>query len=391
MTRHAHAALRYGLPLLLAWMLLAGSAIAANLLQVGPMRTIKTIAAAAQLAGDNTLIEVDAGNYVGDVAVWTQANITLRAVGGRVRLQANGQAAEGKAIWVVRSAKLTVEGFDFFGAQVADRNGAGIRFESGWLVVRNCSFIRNEMGLLVNNDAQAVLEVENSEFAFNARPDGHNHNLYIGRIAHATVVGSYFHHAQTGHLLKSRAALNHILYNRLTDETGGSTSYEMEFPNGGIAYVLGNIVQQGLQTENPVVISYGAEGYVWPVNQLYLVNNTLIDDLPTGGTWLKVKPGADSVLAVNNLLAGPSRLQPTTPGDFRNNFNVDRKTFGAGATDDYRLRSDSPLAGKAIDPGSANGQNLQLQREYIHSAKSQVLDIAPHNPGAIQHLKTPTP
>ena len=369
------------------WLLLCGPAGAAGsttTLQVGPQRTIKTIASAARLARADTVIEVDAGDYVGDVAVWTQPNLTLRAVGGRVRLRANGMAAEDKGIWVVRSPKFTVEGFDFEGAQAPGRNGAGIRFESGWLVVRNCSFMYNEMGLLTSNDQSAVLEVENSEFAYNMRPDGHNHNLYIGQIARATVTGSYLHHARTGHLLKSRAAISHILYNRLTDD-GGSASYELEFPNGGVAVVVGNIVQQGPLTENPVLISFGAEGYTWPINQLSLAYNTLVDDLPGGGIWLKVKPGADAVLAVNNLLVGAAPLPATTPGDFRNNFTTDRSSFAPGG--DYRLRAGSPLLGKAI----ALDKNLQPRREYTHPAHSTALDIAPHNPGAMQRLQAPRP
>ncbi|WP_295961130.1 hypothetical protein [Rhodoferax sp.] len=369
------------------WLLLCGAAMAqgtVNTLQVGPQRTIKTIAAAARLAGAGATIEVDAGEYVGDVAVWTQPNLTLRAVGGRVRLRANGVAAEDKAIWVVRSPKFTVEGFDFEGVQVAGRNGAGIRFESGWLVVRNCSFTHNEMGLLTSNDPNAVLEVENSEFAYNMRPDGHNHNLYIGQIARATITGSYLHHARTGHLLKSRAAISQILYNRLTDD-GGSASYELEFPNGGVAVVVGNTIQQGPLTENPVLISFGAEGYAWPFNQLSLAYNTLVDDLPSGGIWLRVKPGADAVLAVNNLLIGTAPLRATTPGDFRNNFNTDRSSFAPGG--EYRLRAGSPLVGKAI----TLDKNLQAQREYSHTAKSIALGIAPHNPGAMQLLQAPRP
>ena len=387
MTFPIRNSLAYYLGFLAVWLLLCGPAGAQstpNTLQVGPLRTIKTIAAAARLAGANTLIEVDAGEYVGDVAVWTQPNLTLRAVGGRARLRANGVAAEDKAIWVVRSAKFTVEGFDFEGAQVAGRNGAGIRFESGWLVVRNCTFTHNEMGLLTSNDPLAVLEVHNSEFAYNMRPDGHNHNLYIGQIARATVTGSYLHHASTGHLLKSRAAVSHILYNRLTDD-GGSASYELEFPNGGVAVVVGNIVGQGPLTQNPALISFGAEGYTWPVNQLSLAYNTLVDNLPSGGTWLKVRPGADAVLAVNNLLVGAAPLQATTPGDFRNNFNTERSSFAPDG--DYQLRVGSPLVGKAI----AVDKNLQPQREYTHPVHSTALDIAPHNPGAMQRLQAPRP
>ena len=322
------------------------------------------------------------------MAVWTQPNLTLRAVGGRVRLRANGMAAEGKAIWVVRSARFTVDGFDFEGAQVPARNGAGIRFESGWLVVRNCSFTHNEMGLLTSNDPHAVLEVENSEFAYNMRPDGHNHNLYIGQIARATVTGSYLHHARTGHLLKSRAAISHILYNRLTDD-GGSASYELEFPNGGVAVVVGNIIQQGPLTENATLISYGAEGYLWPLNQLSLAYNTLVDDLPSGGTWLRVKPGADAVLAVNNVLVGTAPLPATMPGDFRNNINTDRSIFAPGG--DYRLRAGAALLGKAVALNPTLQRTLQPQREYRHPAHSSALAIAPHNPGAMQLLQASRP
>ena len=76
-----------------------------NVIQVGPDRAIKTIAAAAKMAGPSAVIEVDSGIYEGDVAVWTQDALTLRAVGGRVKLIANGAAAEGKGIWVMSVAR----------------------------------------------------------------------------------------------------------------------------------------------------------------------------------------------------------------------------------------------------------------------------------------------
>ncbi|MBC7732898.1 MAG: hypothetical protein H7306_13515, partial [Bacteriovorax sp.] len=178
-------------------------------LRVGPLRALKTIAAASRLVRDGTAIEVDAGTYIGDTAVWTHNDLSLRAIGGRVRLIANGAAAEGKGIWVVRARHMSVEGFDFEGAAVPSRNGAGIRLETGSLRVRDCSFMHNEMGLLTNNDPDTELDIENSEFAYNQRPDGHNHNLYAGTIKRLSVTGSYFHHAHIGHLLKSRAAFNH--------------------------------------------------------------------------------------------------------------------------------------------------------------------------------------
>ena len=302
-------------------------------MQVGPTRAIQTLAEAARRARDGETIEVDAGEYRRDVAVWTQNRLTLRAAGGRVRLLADGAAAEGKAIWVVRASQMQVQGFDFQGARVAARNGAGIRFETGQLTIRDCSFTHNEMGLLTSNDPSAELTVENSEFAHNRRPDGHNHNLYAGTIAKLSVQGSYFHHATVGHLLKSRAAFNHIAHNRLVDGPDGSASYELEFPNGGVAVVRNNLIQQSARTQNPIMVSYGAEGYRWPANSLELVHNTLVDDLPQGGIALRVMPGEVTLKLHDNLLvggSGPLMATPARPGDeVRDNRRVERSALAS--------------------------------------------------------------
>ena len=122
--------------------------------------------------------------------------------------------------------------------------GAGIRLERGSLSVKDCSFSRCEMGLLTNNDPNTQLDLQGCEFSFGERPGSFSHLLYAGSIAKLSVSGCYFHHGMRGHLIKSRAALNHIFYNRLTDEIGGSASYELEFPNGGQALVIGNLIQQ---------------------------------------------------------------------------------------------------------------------------------------------------
>ncbi len=303
------------------------SSATAAVIRVGPERSIKTIAAASRLAVAGATIYVDAGDYVGDVAVWTQDQLTLRALGGRVKLNAAGASAEAKGIWVVRAKGMRVEGFDFEGAAVPSRNGAGIRLETGSLHVKDCSFKYNEMGLLTNNDPNTELEVENSEFAYNQRPDGHNHNLYVGQIARLSVRGSYFHHARSGHLLKSRAALNDIYNNRLIDGAGGTASYELEFPNGGIANVVGNLIAQNTTTENPILISFGAEGYKWPRNDIHLENNTLVNPLPRGGMFLRVVPGADSIRAINNRLVGAGSLESAGPGEYRNNVSLDLRGY----------------------------------------------------------------
>ena len=355
-----------------------------RVLRVGPERDLTTLKQAAQVAQSGDVVEVDAGDYRRDVALWTQDPLELRAVGGRVRLFAAGAAAESKAIWVVRGGTLSVEGFDFLGARVDDRNGAGIRFEKGHLKVRDCRFFDNENGILTAGDTGSTLDISDSEFGNNGAGDGRSHNLYVGRIARLSVTGSYFHHAKVGHLLKTRAAENHILYNRLSDEIGGTASYELEFPEGGVAYVVGNLIEQSATTENPNIVAYGAEGYSWPDNRLYLVNNTLVDDRPHGGVFLRVNPGRVAVLAVNNLLVGKGKLADAGPGTYQNNFNVDIGEFVLAVRDDYRLNERSTLWGKAIEPPPGGGTVLRVSREYAHPRSSRAIGALPFSPGAFQ-------
>lgn len=356
-----------------------------GIIQVGPSRTVKTISGAVALLGEEGIVEVDAGEYRQDVAVWTQKNLILRAVGGRVKIDAAGAAAEGKGIWVVRGGKVEVDGFDFVNASVPDRNGAGIRFEKGHLIVKNSSFKNNQNGILTGSNGDAVLEIENCEFGYNGFGDGQSHNLYVGAIAKLYVTGSYSHHAIVGHLLKSRAAENHIFYNRLTDETGGRASYELEFPDGGVAYVVGNIIQQSSTTENPNMISYGAEGSRWPVNTLFLVNNTLVDNRPQNGVFLRMKTSLGSVVAINNLLAGHGKLETAGPGDYRNNFNVDWDEFVLAVREDYRLRPGSKLKGKGIIPLSVNNVDLKPNKEYLHPHSVRKTNGSHLSPGAYQN------
>ena len=353
---------------------------------MGPTRDIRSVGEAARLAADGSTIEVDAGDYLADVAVWKADGITVRAVGGRVRMIAQGAAAEDKGIWVVRSKQMAVQGFDFEGARVPSRNGAGIRLETGRMHVKDCRFRYNEMGLLTNHDPACELEVTQCEFSHNRRPDGHNHNLYVGRIARLMVTASYFHHASIGHLLKSRAAENHIRYNRLTDEAGGNASYELEFPNGGLAYVVGNIIAQGQGTDNIHLISYGAEGYRWPRNEIHLVHNTLVNPLNEKGQFLRVARGANRIIAINNLLLGAGRLEAAGSGEFAGNLPADSRDFADAGAHDYRLLGSSRLVGRAATLASAVAPDLRLRREYVHPASDHPLAGAAHNPGAMQSM-----
>jgi len=258
-------------------------------LRVGPGEPITRIADAARLAKDGDTVEILSGEYRGDVAVWLQKQIVIRGIGPRPVLIADGKSAEGKAIWVIRNGDIRIENIEFRGSRVPAGNGAGIRFERGKLVIRNCSFIDNQMGILTGIDPASELVIENSRFA-DAPRQMHSlpHLLYVGGIAKFTITGSRFENGYRGHLIKSRARRSEIHDNHIVDGHEGEASYEIDLPNGGIAHIAGNTIGQSAKTQNPVLISYGAEGNVWPENALTLRNNALISDYLLGGWFLRV-------------------------------------------------------------------------------------------------------
>lgn len=355
-------------------------------LRVGPLEAIRSLSQAARLARNGDHIEVQAGDYRADVAAWPQNDLSLKALGGRVRMLAQGASEQGKGIFVTTGERIRIEGFDFSGCQVPGGNGAGLRLERGSLSLLDCRFTDNEMGVLTSNDGRVRLDIDACEFVSSAPRSGGglNHNLYAGSIAYLRVVGSYFHHGQIGHLLKSRAAVNHIFYNRLTDEIGGQASYELEFPNGGQALVVGNLIQQSSGTENPHMISFGAEGLTWPQQELQLINNTLIDRLPNGGIYLRASPGAVKARLLNNLLSGNSHFVTQDSWELSNNFIVDEDAFVLAARENYALRPDSVLRGQALDPGSAGGISLAPTQQYRHPRGAVALTQPARHPGAFQ-------
>jgi hypothetical protein len=360
---------------------------AGPVLQVGPGHELKAPSAAAKIARDGDTIEIEAGLYAGDAAVWTQNGLTIRAVGGRAHLRADGVHVEGKGLWVIKGTGTTIEGIEFSGARVPHRNGAGIRLEGRGLTVRNCHFHDNENGILTGEDLQSDVVVEHSEFARNGAGDGASHNLYIGTVRSFTLRYSYSHHALVGHNVKSRAIKNYILYNRIADEQDGRASYAIDLPNGGLSFVMGNLIQQGPQNDNRTIVAYGAEGYRNLLNELYFVSNTLVNDDPKGGRFLVIQPGADSVRLINNLFAGPGE-QLVGKAESRSNLRTAKADFIDPDKLDYRPKARAAGIGKAIDAGSAYGFSLRPAAEYRHPVGMRARPTSgPLDVGAHQHIQ----
>ncbi len=354
--------------LLLAGFGLMTGSIAAATLQVGPDKPFKAPCAAIAAAAPGDVIEIDAGLYSGDVCAWSTDRLTLRGVSGRAHIDAANKNAQGKGIWVPYGRDTVIENIEFSGARVPSQNGAGIRASGVNLTVRNCYFHDNQEGILESNVAGSNILIEFSEFARSGYKDGFSHNLYIGHAASLTFRFNYSHDSIVGHLLKTRAAVNYILYNRLTDENG-TGSYEIDVPNGGTTYIIGNLVQQGPFTENSTVLTYLEEGVnvLNPGTDLYVVNNTFVNQYQAGGLFVRLGTAATPATIVNNIFQGPGTPTNQSGAFLRTNFTGDAKLADVNGFD-YRLLDGSPAINAGSEPGSANGYALRPFYEYVHPA-----------------------
>ncbi|MBK6610922.1 MAG: right-handed parallel beta-helix repeat-containing protein [Sphingobacteriales bacterium] len=337
---------------------------------VGPSYTYKTPCAVANLVNANDTVLIEPATYVADVCHWYDDNLYISGHNGMAVLDANFTSAGGKAIWVIKGKNCTVEHVEFTKCTVPDQNGAGIRAEGEDLTLRYCYFHHNEMGILTSNDGISDFLFEYCEFANNGYGDGYSHNIYVGKVNSLTMRYCYSHASLTGHCVKSRAKHNYLYYNRVTDEEG-EPSYTIDLPNGGQSVLIGNLIQQGPDSPNGGIISYGAEGLENPVSEFVMVNNTVVNQKGSG-TFVYLKSGTALFKAWNNLFLGPGTWTNGTATTIDTAYNWRLTDINAAGLEDYpnfnyRLTQNSWAVDKGADPGTyADTIDLTPTLEYLH-------------------------
>lgn len=364
--------------LLVATLVLVAGNSSANTLSVGPGKQFNLPCEALLQAKDNDVVEIDgAREYSGDTCAFGASNLVIRGVNGRPKISAGGRYAWGKGIWVPYGNNTTVENVEMSGAAVPDQNGAAIRLDGNHLTVKNSYFHHNENGILTNNDGVSDVVIENSEFGFNGFGTGYTHNIYIGHINSLTFKGNFSHDANVGHNLKSRAQINTVIYNRFSSTTG-QPSYEIDLPNAGTAYVIGNVIQQPAANQNPALLSFGVEGATNTKQDLYVINNTFINDDSSRGTFIFVGGNvATPVLMQNNIFAGTGTVITQNNAIDVSNYRTVSPAFIDRNNFDLHPAVGSPAIGAGTLPAKlASGVSLLPTLQYKQIATTEPRPIA---------------
>ncbi|MGV3656005.1 MAG: hypothetical protein ACO1N5_17525, partial [Noviherbaspirillum sp.] len=342
---------------------------------VGPGKQYAKPCQALTAAPNGALVEIDGPvTYSGDVCAISANNLTIRGVKGRPRIDAAGLNAQGKGTWVVQGKGTVIENVEMLGAKVPDKNGAAIRLDGVDLTVRGSYFHDNESGILTSNDGISNIVIESTEFGGNGYGEGYSHNLYVGHVNSLTFRYNYSHDARVGHNLKSRAKTNTIAYNRFssTAGSGGQPSYEIDLPNGGTSYVIGNIIQQPAANQNPNLLAYGEEGATNPGQDLYVVNNTFINEAGNG-TFVMLGGGVGTAALIqNNVFAGAGTITNQASAIQKTNYQAAAPAFVDRLAYDLRPVADAPFLNTGSMPGSSSaGVPLAPTMQYVHPASAK--------------------
>ena len=405
-------------PVLLAGLLLASTALAAPAQPVPPAAAPPAAAASAPAAGprvwlvgpagaaltlpevlrqaaDGDVIELMPGTYTERLTL-VNRRLTIRGLRGGepARIDGEGKPADARALWTIQGGEVLLEDLEFRGARSTEGAGAALRLDGGRLTLRRCRLFDNEHGLVALNQPDARLVIEGGVFGLAPKVVGGLHHLLtVGRIALLEVRGVRFQQGFEGHLIKTRARENLIAYNFIHDGTRGGASLEIDIPLGGIATVVGNVIGQGADTQNPVVLSYGSEGSAWDVNRLHVAHNTFINHGWTPAWFLRVHrdklPSGTELVAVNNLLVGGGLFEWTNQGRFEGNHHATRGALADVDTYAFELPPSSRLRGVAADLRALGLASLQPEAEFHWAEGRRPLDPPPPrrtswSPGAFQ-------
>ena len=350
---------------------------AAVLMGVGPGASYASPCAALSAAPDGAHIRIDAaGSYIADVCTIAANNLIIEGVHGRPRIDAAGMSSAGQAAWVFQGNNISIDNVEITGAASAANSGAAILTAGTNLKVVNSNFHDNQAGLVTVASSGSQVLIQATEFSRNGFGDGFTHNVDIGAAARLTMQYCYSHDANGGDLAKSQASENFLLFNRLTSELG-TTNTELDLTHGGRSFLIGNLIEKSPSARGGSLVGYLLGGVTSsnPSSELYVVNNTFVNDKGTAATFLNIS-AADSTpaLVTNNIFYGAGAISTQTSAVLTANLTTD-PFFANRAEYDYRLTAGSPAIDAGVMPSPVDGVALLPAYQYLHPSCGQTRNV----------------
>ena len=276
---------------------------------VGPGKPYTTVRAAILAAGNGDTIQIDPGDYLGDVATITAHNLLIKGTSpiNRARLFANGVHQSDKGLLVLEGDDCTFENMEFHQVAGPSQNLAGVRHDgAGLTTFRNCGFFDNENGILSGGGGEVLMEF--CEFARNGFGDGQTHNVYFGTHPKVTARDCYFHEAHIGHEFKSRAKENILerCYIVNGNSASGDASYLVNADNGGRLIMRGCMLHKGVNADNSNSIFHNNNIWGASFNSILLEHCTLVHEYPSG-SFINLSSGTVGVTLTACLFASNGR------------------------------------------------------------------------------------
>jgi len=299
------------IPLFTVASLLITTPCLATAYQVGPARTLKTLAAVAEQLNPGDVVELDGnasytGGVVLDRAGAVGNPITVRGVrvnGKRPVLTGGTNTIE------IRADHYVLEGIDVTAgtARCVYHHADDVTLRD--LVVHDCK----AQGLLGADQDSGSLTLEYSEFYGSGSGTG-EHQIYMAtdEVAHPGSVfrmqHCYVHDGTGGNNVKSRAERNEIYYNWIE----GAVYHELELigpdPDGAPSGwtenlkredsdVVGNVLRK---TQTTYVVRFGGDGTGQSNGRYRFVANTVLT-APGGSAVFRLFDGLESVEMHDNL------------------------------------------------------------------------------------------
>ena len=313
-----------------------------SVLEVGDGKPFVRIEDAVKSAhpGDEIDVYPKSGGYTGTAVSINVSGITIKGIGGKVRLDGadfeySGVGSVPRAIFQIDkySNGVTIENFELCGAHNKSFNGAGVRInQANRATIRDCDIHGNDMGIMSNGmegDAHLAEDqlIDHCSIHHNGNlsDPGFNHNLYLGGTS-VTVQFCTIDHALTGHNLKCRAhfaLVKHChIFASANRELDFVEAWDTDRPNSNVVLV-GNVIEKDPDCKgNRVVINFGVE-HARRDGKIYLINNTI--HTPFQSAVLALNSPTVGARFTNNVIYNPSQAHPVLVSfrDSASTSNVD--------------------------------------------------------------------